>query len=88
MSDITFSVTGVSKYTISIKGYSGIQGKSAYDIAVSHGYIGTEEEWISSISSGVDESKINEILERILGENYATKSYVDNILGVIADGSY
>ena len=27
----------------------GIDGKSAYDIAVEHGYIGTEEEWLSSL---------------------------------------
>lgn len=36
----------------SLKGAQGVSGKSAYDIAVEHGYQGTEEEWINSFSGG------------------------------------
>jgi len=28
---------------------TGLDGKSAYAIAVSHGYVGTEEEWLESL---------------------------------------
>ena len=27
----------------------GLDGKSAYEIAVEHGYVGTEEEWLESL---------------------------------------
>lgn len=30
----------------------GIQGKSAYEIAVKNGFIGTEAEWLLSLASG------------------------------------
>ena len=36
-------------------GKDGIDGKSAYELAVEHGYTGTEEEWLDSLkaASGV-----------------------------------
>lgn len=34
---------------------AGSQGLSAYDIAVLHGFIGTEEEWLENIGSGGDD---------------------------------
>ena len=35
-----------------IPGPSGEPGASAYDIAVSHGFVGTEAEWLASLASG------------------------------------
>ena len=32
-------------------GQKGDDGKSAYDIAVAHGFIGSEEEWLESLSA-------------------------------------
>lgn len=44
---------------ILLKGYvdnklteEGLQGKSAYEIAVDHGFEGTEEEWLESLKGG------------------------------------
>ena len=38
------------KYTDSaIAGAGGIQGKSAYQIAVDNGFVGTEQEWLDSL---------------------------------------
>lgn len=31
---------------------SGLEGKSAYDIAVENGFVGTEEEWLESLKGG------------------------------------
>ena len=30
-------------------GADGVDGKSAYDIAVAHGFVGTEAEWLESL---------------------------------------
>lgn len=35
-------------------GQKGDDGKSAYDIAVAHGFIGSEEEWLESLSATLD----------------------------------
>ena len=42
----------VSKYPLSSgKGEAGTDGKSAYEIAVSHGFLGSEEEWLASLKA-------------------------------------
>lgn len=41
---------------LNFKGERGREGKSAYTIAVEHGFIGTEEEWIASLSSASEEA--------------------------------
>lgn len=47
--------------TVDIDGIPGAPGKSAYQIAVEHGFEGTEEEWLESM-------KINkEVLSEYLG---------------------
>lgn len=50
---LTFLFTDNTRYTTnSLKGEQGIQGpeaKSAYDIAVSHGFEGNEEDWLNYI---------------------------------------
>ena len=35
-------------------GQKGDDGKSAYDIAVAHGFVGSEEEWLESLSATLD----------------------------------
>ena len=43
---------GTHTSTVTTSGPRGLPGKSAYQIAVEHGYVGTEEEWLASIGSG------------------------------------
>ena len=43
------------------KGDRGLDGKSAYEIAVEHGYIGTEEEWLELITSALLYQNFNSI---------------------------
>ena len=37
------------KFIIDLSGMQGIQGWSAYEVAVQHGFVGTEEEWVQSL---------------------------------------
>lgn len=37
------------KFIVDLSGMQGIQGWSAYEVAVQHGFIGTEEEWVQSL---------------------------------------
>lgn len=37
------------KFIVDLSGMQGIRGWSAYEVAVKHGFIGTEEEWIQSL---------------------------------------
>lgn len=37
------------KFIVDLSGMQGIQGWSAYDAAVKHGFVGTEEEWVQSL---------------------------------------
>ena len=37
------------KFIVDLSGTQGIQGWSAYEIAVKHGFVGTEEEWVQSL---------------------------------------
>lgn len=37
------------KFIVDLSGMQGIQGWSAYDVAVKHGFVGTEEEWVQSL---------------------------------------
>jgi len=44
--------TGINKYEIKVKlpfADRGLPGKSAYELAVEHGYTGTEEEWLATL---------------------------------------
>ena len=36
-------------FNLEITGRDGTDGKSAYQIAVDHGFIGTEQEWLDSL---------------------------------------
>lgn len=37
------------KFIVDLSGMQGIQGWSAYEFAVKHGFVGTEEEWVQSL---------------------------------------
>ena len=37
------------KFIVDLSGIQGIQGWSAYEVAVQHGFVGTEEEWVQSL---------------------------------------
>ena len=37
------------KFIVDLSGMRGIQGWSAYELAVKHGFVGTEEEWVQSL---------------------------------------
>lgn len=37
------------KFIVDLSGMQGIQGWSAYEAAVKHGFVGTEEEWVQSL---------------------------------------
>lgn len=50
---------------IASTGLKGDPGKSAYEIAVDHGFTGTEDEWIESLQGGVESIPIS-IIEDII----------------------
>lgn len=37
------------KFIVDLSGMQGIQGRSAYEVAVQHGFVGTEAEWVQSL---------------------------------------
>lgn len=37
------------KFIVDLSGIQGIQGWSAYEVVVKHGFVGTEEEWVQSL---------------------------------------
>lgn len=37
------------KFIVDLSGMQGIQGRSAYEFAVQHGFVGTEAEWVQSL---------------------------------------
>ena len=43
-------------YTDSVVNGEGLKGESAYEIAVSNGFVGTEEEWLASLSPSINEN--------------------------------
>lgn len=51
MSDIIIRVTPTSSTVNKIVVATGVEGKSAYEVAVENGYEGTEAQWIASLSA-------------------------------------
>ena len=65
-----------------IKGDKGENGKSAYEIALNNGFVGTEEEWLASLKAdavGDVESMIQEQLEETVSDNVADTSDIDSL---------
>lgn len=44
--------TLITTIPVNVKGDEGDEGKSAYEVAVDNGFIGTEEEWLESLHGG------------------------------------
>lgn len=74
----------------SIKGYitipfHGEKGESAYDIAVKHGYEGTEEEWVDHLGfipdKSIDVKKFNEELSEFIETTEKVKNLVSCYTG-------
>lgn len=42
-----------------------LEGRSAYQIAISNGYVGTEQEWLESLKGGVDAIPLTDIYNLI-----------------------
>lgn len=80
-----------------LDGTDGDNGASAYDIAVAHGFVGTEEEWLESLrgadgNPGKDGAPGN---TPVKGNDYWTaediaeiQTYIDNQIGGALNGSY
>lgn len=45
------------KFIVDLSGMQGIQGWSAYEVAVKHGFVGTEEEWVQSLKQPALDAK-------------------------------
>lgn len=83
-----------------LDGNDGLDGKSAYDIAVAHGFVGTEAEWLESLSGepgqpGVDGTPGADGYTPVKGTDYWTESdkaeiqsYIDTQIGGALNGSY
>lgn len=51
------------------KGKDGVNGKSAYELAVKNGYKGTEKEWIDSLGQKMSSSEIENIVDTYNAKN-------------------
>ena len=80
-----------------LDGADGVDGKSAYDIAVAHGFVGTEAEWLESLKGepGKDGEPGADGYTPVKGTDYWTaedkaeiQSYIDNQIGGALNGSY
>ena len=86
----------IDKIKIEDKTYK-IAGRSAYDIAVAHGFVGTETEWLESLKGepGKDGAPGADGYTPVRGTDYWTaddiaeiQSYIDNQIGGALNGSY
>ena len=60
----TYSIPTSQIIVSSVKGDPGQDGKSAYEIAVDHGYSGTEEDWIKNLGSSFDDSALQTAINK------------------------
>ena len=60
----TYSIPTSQIIVSSVKGDPGQDGKSAYEIAVDHGYSGTEEDWIKNLGSSFDDSALQAAINK------------------------
>ena len=64
-----------------ISGGSGPAGKSAYQIAVENGFVGSEQDWLASLGSGFADTF--ETISKNLRADDAVLAYVDGVLSTI-----
>ena len=79
------SITGLQDTLNQLRAYAESRGKSAYEIAVDNGFVGTELEWLESLkgrtgSSGTDAAKL--LIESSRG-NMFKNNMVSTILRVV-----
>lgn len=55
-------VTYEWKFTADMSGVQGIQGPSAYQVAVNNGYVGTETEWLASLKGDTGDTPTGSVL--------------------------
>lgn len=70
-------------------GKNGANGMSSYEIALSYGFVGTEKDWLDSLSAGIDPSKDyyflgkikadKEISGDISGKSFSAKNILTNL---------
>lgn len=70
----------IDRESIKVNGLSQIhliKGESAYDIAVSHGYVGTEEEWLESMKYDDTEIKkaVSNKVDKIDGKELSSNDF-------------
>lgn len=71
-----------------VKGLNSIHGKSAYELAVIHGFEGTEEEWIASLKGEkgdayiITEADKEEIADKVAVDNLqeSAEKYIDSVI--------
>jgi hypothetical protein len=56
-------------------GYEGLDGLSAYEIAVEHGFVGTEEEWLASLYVSLTAAEVKTLYESNENTNAFTDLY-------------
>lgn len=80
-----------------VDGADGADGASAYDIAVVHGFIGTESEWLESLkgADGANGADGADGYTPVKGTDYWTaedkaeiQTYIDNQIGGALNGTY
>lgn len=72
---------------------SSLAGKSAYDIALLHGFEGSEEEWLESlvgkdyVLTETDKTKIADMVADAIGGRVTIGLYTDGLLYIFVDGA-
>ena len=66
----------------------GVDGASAYDIAVVHGFIGTEEEWIASLHGQDGTTPVRGVDYWTQEDITQIQSYIDGQIGGALNGTY
>lgn len=69
-------------------GVDGADGASAYDIAVVHGFIGTEEEWIASLHGQDGMTPVRGVDYWTSADIAQIQSYIDGQIGGALNGTY
>lgn len=64
-------------------GEKGDPGDSAYEIAVEHGFVGTEEDWLESLKAVLTEEDKTELVNKVL--EFSERTFVKSVNGSTPD---
>lgn len=91
-----FNKQGVTNGTSSGGSSSGRDGKSAYEIAVLNGFIGTEPEWLNSlngkdgitvdVSNLATKSELENLSQELKGEIANTQKSIEEVFQSVSNG--